>query len=171
MTLDQLYADVGRRPTQDVLVSVRQLMPGCQFWSLSRDGDRAAFQLARRHYSAWKNKRPKLRQFMGPGQHLVLIAPMEDALFGWSVSIRDDGQEGVCCTIFRNESANRSSSMILEAELLAWEKWPGQRLFTHIDPRRIRSVNPGYCFQMAGWKRTTTVTTRGLLVMEKYCHE
>jgi hypothetical protein len=97
----------------------------------------------------------------------VLISEWDDALFGWRSSIRDDGQVGICCTIFRNESQHRSSDMIREAEVLAWGKWPGQRLFTHVDPSRVLSKNPGYCFRMAGWTKTTTVTTRGLIVWEK----
>lgn len=96
----------------------------------------------------------------------MLISPWEDALFVWRKSIRDDGQRGVCCAIFRNESPQRSSDMILEAERLAWAKWPGQRLFTHVDPRRIRSSNPGCCFLKAGWRRCG-VSGRGFLIFEK----
>ena len=145
----------------------REPIDGLKYWCLTRDGDPVAFRLARRHYSAWKNKSPKIAQFMGPGYSIVLISPWEDALFGWRVSIRDDGQEGVCCTIFRNEGLNRSSDMIREAELIAWQRWPGQRLFTHVDPSRVLSKNPGFCFFKAGWVKTKTVTTRGLIVWEK----
>lgn len=105
---------------------------------------------------------------MGPGSTLVLISQWNDALFGWRSCIRDDGQEGVCCTIFRNESNALASEMILEAEVMAWQKWPGERLFTHVDPRRVRSANPGYCFRRAGWRKTSTVTKRGLVVWEKF---
>ena len=153
-------------PSQKRLFA-RDLIADCKFWCRARDGDPAAYRLARRHYSAWKNKRPKIRQFMGPGQQLVLISPWEDALFGWSKSIRDDGQTGVCCTIFRNESAHRASDMIREAEVLAWRKWPNERLFTHVDPSKVKSKNPGFCFLMAGWTKTKVRTTRGLNVWEK----
>ena len=145
----------------------RELIPGCKYWCLTHDGDKAAFCIARRHYSALKNKAPRVAQFIGPGYSLVLISPWEDALFGWRSSIRDDGQEGVCCTIFRNEGVHRSSEMIREAEALAWRKWPGQRLFTHVDPSRVLSKNPGFCFLKAGWTKTKTITTRGLIVWEK----
>ena len=35
-----------------------------------------------------------------------------------------------------------------------------------MNPRRVRSPNPGYCFKAAGWKQTG-VTARGLIVLEK----
>jgi hypothetical protein len=57
--------------------------------------------------------------------------------------------------------------MITEAAMLAWQKWPGKRLFTHVDPKRVASANPGYCFLMAGWQKTCVVTSRGLRVWEK----
>ncbi len=56
--------------------------------------------------------------------------------------------------------------MILEAELFAWERWPGQRLYTSIDAAEVRSVNPGCCFKKAGWRRCGE-TKRGLIVLEK----
>jgi len=42
---------------------------------------------------------------------------------------------------------------ILEAEAEAFAKWGPARLFTYVDPRKIASRNPGYCFKVAGWRR------------------
>jgi hypothetical protein len=55
--------------------------------------------------------------------------------------------------------------MISEAVSLAWRKWPGQRLFTFVDPAEVASTNPGYCFKVAGF-RFCGRTRRGLHVLE-----
>ena len=65
-----------------------------------------------------------------------------------------DRQEGVCCSVFRNESPALSSELIREADALADERWPQEaRHYTYVAPQRVRSTNPGYCFQQAGWRR------------------
>ncbi len=111
------------------------------FWIHSRDGDKTGFALYRRHYSSKKNKRPKQRQFVGPGESMVLMGWFCSALFVWrKEKYRLDGQVGVNCAVFRNESEHRSSDMIREAMTLAWEKWPGERFFTMIDADEIKSV-------------------------------
>lgn len=76
-------------------------------------------------------------------------------MFGWlwpQDGLRFDDQTGYNCAIFRNESERRSSEVILEAERIAFERWGPNRLYTYVKPSAIRSVNPGYCFKMAGWK-------------------
>jgi len=66
--------------------------------------------------------------------------------------MRSDGQTGIQCAIFRNESTRKSSEIILECEKLAAEHWgAGIRMYTYVDPTKIRSVNPGACFKHAGW--------------------
>lgn len=129
-----------------------------------------AFALARRHYSARKNKRPKVRLFVGPGEKLVLIGFMCHAVFAWRKFIDDSGQKGVCCSIFRNESEHRSSDMIREAMIWAWDRWPGERLYTFVDveatrKRRGKGHEPGYCFVAAGWRNCGTTKT-GLTILE-----
>ena len=66
--------------------------------------------------------------------------------------MRQDGQLGYNNAIFRNESRRRSSEIILEAEELAVQKWGPNRAYTYVDPRKVASVNPGYCFKCAGWQ-------------------
>jgi hypothetical protein len=137
------------------------------FWIESADGNASAYLLARRHYSAKKNPRPKQRQFVGPGEHMVLIGFMVEAVFAWRrAKFRKDCQRGVECSLFRNESDNLSSAMIEEAVALAWSKWPGERLFTHVSPGDVRSTNPGYCFLMAGFRKCGR-TKRGKIVLER----
>ena len=56
--------------------------------------------------------------------------------------------------------------MILAAEELAWRRWPGERLYTYVAPWMVHSSNPGYCFQVAGWRKCRT-TARELVELEK----
>jgi hypothetical protein len=109
--------------------------------------------LADRHYS----RRTKgARQFCYAGRKLVLRDNAGDVLFVWMWPfdhLRMDNQTGYNCAIFRNESSRKSSDIILEAERHAQEKWGRNRFYTYVDARKIKSVNPGYCFKMAGWQR------------------
>lgn len=134
------------------------------YWRVSKDGDRIGWNLYRRHYSA-KNPNPKIKQFVGPGQKMVLIEHTGRAVFAWRKYISDAGEVGVNCAVFRNESVNRSSEMIEEAVAFAWHRWPGERLYTYVNPVKVRSTNPGYCFKVAGWRRSGE-TSSGLIVLE-----
>lgn len=135
------------------------------FWLPAKDGDPWAFAMYRRHYSAKKNKRPKIRQFVGPGEKLVLVGNFCNALFVWRKFIDDSGQQGVNCAVFRNESPHLSSDMILEATQIAWDRWPAARLYTTVDAKEVRSSNPGYCFLKAGWRKCGRTKT-GLVILE-----
>ena len=143
-------------------------------WLPARDCDPRAYALFTRHYSfrdyADGRRRdpsnPARFSFVGPGEKMVLLTADCRALFVWRRFIDDSGQQGVNCAVFRNESSELSSHLILEAEQLAWARWAGERLYTYINPLRVASCNPGYCFKMAGWKSCGT-TKRGLLILEK----
>ncbi len=107
--------------------------------------------MADRHYSRNKVGSP---QFCVPGRNLVLRSAIGDVLFVWIwQQYRRDNQKGYYCSIFRNESMRLSSEIILEAEKRAVEKWGTNRFFTFVNAEKIKSVNPGYCFKKAGWKR------------------
>jgi hypothetical protein len=113
-------------------------------WVEVKDGDASAREIFRRHYSyrPYKDGRnPAL--FVGPGEKMVLLTPNADALFVWRKFKSADGQEGVNCSVFRNESNQLASELIREAEKLAWERWPGSRLFTYVNGRKVKSRNPG----------------------------
>ncbi len=121
--------------------------------------------LADRHYS--RQKRGEL-QFIPPGQTLVLRDANAEVLFVWCCQkFRLDNQTGVNCTLFRNESWRLSSDIILEAERFVFGKWGRTRLFTFIDPAKVRSINPGCCFIKAGWNRCGR-TKSGKLIFEKF---
>lgn len=101
------------------------------------------------HYS---RQSPGSPQFMPPGETVVLRDAAGLILFGWlKQQYRDDREAGICCSILRNESARLSSEIILEAEEWAIARLGNQRFFTYVRPDKIKSVNPGYCFKMAGW--------------------
>ena len=70
-------------------------------------------------------------------------------------------------TVFRNEGPLLSSDLIREACGIAWERWPGERLFTHVNPSKVQSTNPGYCFLRAGWRRCGK-TKGGLVILEYF---
>lgn len=143
-------------------------------WDVIKDGNPTAMDLFRRHYSYrksrdqmkfWPNASDQL--FVGPGEKLVLLTPCERALFVWRRErFTLNGQEGVNCAVFRNEGAGLSSDLIREADEIAWEKWPGDRLYTYVDPRKTRHKrDPGRCFLRAGWQRCG-ITKGGLCILE-----
>jgi hypothetical protein len=137
-----------------------------KYWYAIKDGDPRAAAMYERHYSCVNIKarrRTGDKRICGPGEKLVLMTPDCKALFVWRKANRPDcaGQMGVYCSIFRNEK------LILEAEELARQRWPnGKRFYTYINSKRIKSSNPGYCFQMAGWKKDG-LTQGGLVILEK----
>jgi hypothetical protein len=148
-------------------------------WIVVKDGDTRVSRIYQRHYSCYQyadNRRswPGYRNrnlVMGPGEKMVLLSADGRAIFGWRKFIDRSGQEGVNCAFFRNEGAFdgrvRSSELIRSAELLAWSRWPGERLYTYVDPGAIKSTNPGYVFKVAGWKQCA-LTQGGLIVLKKY---
>lgn len=146
------------------------VLPGGGHWVQVQDGDPAARALSRRHYSyrPYRDGRDP-KKFVGPREHIVLITPDARALFVWRRFMipSRDGQQGVCCSVFRNESGILSSDLILEAEEWAWRRWPRERLYTYVNPRKIRSTNPGYCFKAAGWRSCGVTKWNRLIILEK----
>jgi hypothetical protein len=137
-------------------------------WLEFKDGDATGREIFDRHYSRYRYKdgrQPKL--FVGPGEKLVLLTPCLRALFVWRKFRSLDLQSGVNCAIFRNEGAGLSSDLILEAEARAWRRWPGERLYTYVNPRAVKSANPGFCFKAAGWSLCGITKERRLLILEK----
>ena len=137
-------------------------------WIPVLDGNESARHLFDRHYSRYRyadGRKPKL--FVGPGEKMVLSTPCAMALFVWRKFISGDGQEGVNCAVFRNETDMRSSDLIMEADALADARWPGQRHYTYVDAGKIRSTNPGYCFQRAGWRKCGITKWNKLVILER----
>jgi hypothetical protein len=136
-------------------------------WCSVLDGDPRARALYSRHYSARHyrdGRKPAL--FVGPGEKLVLLTQDCSALFVWRKFISDDDQQGVNCSIFRNEGEMLSSELIRDACQWAWAKWPGERLYTYIEDSKVRSINPGCCFKKAGWHRCGRNKDSRLTILE-----
>lgn len=137
-------------------------------WWLTKDGDRDCLELYERHYSAYSYADGRERKlFCGPGEKVVLRTTAADALFVWRRYIDGSGECGINCAVFRNESPHRSSDLIRQADKIADALWPCRRHYTYVDPGKITSTNPGYCFIRAGWRRLDYRTGSGLMVLER----
>lgn len=130
-----------------------------RLWRRVTKFDPQACALADRHYS---RRKPGSGQFMPPGQTIVLLARDGRAVFGWwrphpGSGLRSmNGYDGWTCTIFRNESPDLSSELILDAERAIAEAGLDigpDGLLTYVWDRKVRSSNPGFCFKAAGWRR------------------
>lgn len=143
-------------------------------WWLTKDGDTDCLALYERHYSAhqYRDGRER-RKFVGPGDYVCLRTIAGDAFFVWRrfndacVDQRTgQPQEGINCAAFRNEGTHRSSDLVRQADAIADVCWPDSRHYTYVNPKKVRSSNPGYCFLVAGWRRCG-MTKGGLLILER----
>ncbi len=127
--------------------------------------DQECRMLADRHYSRQQHGSA---QFVPPGRRIVLRDAAGLVVFVWSwPEHRRDNQTGYCCTLFRNESDRQSSGIIIEAENYAARLWGPGRMFTYVDALKVRSTNPGYCFQCAGWRKAGRSKVNGLMLLVK----
>lgn len=151
-------------------------------WRLAenRDDPRAC-ALADRHYS---RQRPGARGFIPPGRCMVLVSPNPVRAVWVTVwqkpqYTRHAWPGAWVCSIFRNEAGDvwRSSDLIRQAvaatrfyqQLIpTWicEPPPTQGMITFVDPRHVRSRNPGYCFLKAGFRRVGRTRSRRLHVLQ-----
>jgi len=145
-------------------------------WVIVKDGYPPAYELMRRHYTFHDYKDGRRydlhnrnrRLFCGPGEKLVLLSPLGDALFVWRKFTDLSGQDGLNCAVFRNESGMLSSLLILAAEAMARERWPEEhRLYTYVNAKKVKSSNPGYCFKAAGWHDAGRTKSKGLVILVK----
>lgn len=135
-------------------------------WLVTHKFDKDGARLADGHYS---RRTPGSPQFMPPGETLVLVTAARDAVWGWwrphpRAGIPSmNGLDGWTCSIFRNTGGLLSSDLVLAAEVELVEAERRGDLYspcgpdgmlTYVWPKKIRSTNPGYCFQVAGWVRS-----------------
>lgn len=147
----------------------------CSWW-LTKDGDKSCLAMYERHYSANQYRDGRRRKlFCGPGEKIVLRTTAADAFFVWRKFIdaciderTGKQQEGINCTVFRNEAGPKykSSDLIRQADAIADCIWPGLRHYTYVGTKDVRSRNPGYCFICAGWRKCGW-TKGGLLILER----
>lgn len=143
-------------------------------WMEVNDGNPTARDLFGRHYSNQHrhNRRRRPALIVGPGNKLLLITADAGAVCAWrKEEYRFDGQAGVNCAIFRREHGDIASNLLKAAMALAWERWPGERFFTFVDPKEVeptwRAGRPtwGHCFYQAGW-RFAGLTKKRLHILE-----
>lgn len=136
-------------------------------WWITKDGDRTLLAMYERHYSAYEYKDGRVRRlFAGPGEKIVLRTRTGDAGFVWRSFISDSGEHGINCAFFRNEGSVQSSILIRQADDIADQVWACRRHYTYVDPKKVRSRNPGYCFLVAGWRRCG-LSKNGKLILER----
>ena len=99
---------------------------------------------------------------------MVLLTLDCNALFIWRKFISLDDQCGVNCAVFRNEGDIISSELIKCACELAWQRWPGERLYTYVNDSKVKSPNPGYCFLCAGWRKCGRNKNGRLTILEVF---
>jgi hypothetical protein len=125
-------------------------------WQVRGRSDPAARALADRHYS---RKRPGAPWIGPPGRVLVLVTPCEQAVWltHWPrPELALDGLDAWRCSLFRNEAPAelRSSTLSRAAMTLTahmWRQRPADGWVTWVEPAKVASPNPGYCFKQAGW--------------------
>jgi len=123
--------------------------------------------LYERHYSAHQYKDGRVRRlFAGPGEKIVLRTRTGDAGFVWRNFVSDSDERGINCAFFRNEGPLLSSELIRQADAVADKVWACRRHYTYVDPAKVRSSNPGFCFLAAGWRRCGK-TLGGKLILER----
>lgn len=137
-------------------------------WWESRRFDPFALALADRHYNRQK---PGTPQFVPPGRCLVLLTALHDALWvtSWPAHSQHAWAGAWVNTLFRNEGTALSSGLILQAVAVTrwyWGEVPERGMVTFIDAAKIRSTNPGYCYQKAGFRRVGLTKKAGLVVMQ-----
>ncbi len=141
-------------------------------WYGASKRDPRAVLLYSRHYSCKKSKKT-VKDWLNagitpPGESMTLLTSDGAALFVWvwqRFKLLDQG--GVNCAVFRNEAPDKylSSELIREAERIAWQRWPGARLYTYVDGRAVHG--DGLCFKKAGWRKLKERTKNGLIILEK----
>lgn len=136
-------------------------------WWLTKDGDKSCLALYERHYSAYQYRDGRIRKlFVGPGEKIVLRTRIGDAAWVWRRFRDASGQQGINCSFFRNEGQVRSSVLVKQADAIADFCWPGERHYTYVNAKAVRSANPGYCYLVAEWQRCG-MTKSGLLILER----
>jgi hypothetical protein len=106
-----------------------------------------------------------------PGRCVVLRAVQADALWvtSWPRFAQHAWRGAWINSLFRNESVTLSSSLIRQAVAVTRALWPAVPplgMVTFVDPRCVRSRNPGYCYRCAGFRRVGSTRSRGLVVLQ-----
>lgn len=142
---------------------------GRQPWQLSWRADPKAVPVADRHYNRQK---VGAAQFVPPGRCIVLVTGDRAALwvssFPQAEYVQHAWAGAVMNSLFRREGGPVRASDLIRAAVAAtraeWEP-PPLGMVSFVDPTKVRSANPGYCYRMAGF-RLAGRTKGGLLVWQ-----
>lgn len=137
----------------------------------------AILDMVRNHYSHRDNveKRPRTEKtsktWWSNARLVVFSDPERTLVFAWQWpkdGIRKDKQNGFNNTLFhRSERCPYlASDVVLAAERAVVEHWGANRAYTYVDPEKVVSDNPGYCYKVAGWKRIG-ISKTGKPLLEK----
>lgn len=125
-------------------------------WERTTRSDEAVRALRSRHYSTLGSTG---RTVGPPGR--VLVLRTADGLAAWithwpAAELALDRIDAWRCSMFRNEGPRRSSELIREAMAMTaatWEGPPPDGWLTYVEPGKLASEVPGWCFRRAGWRR------------------
>ena len=132
--------------------------------------DSRGAKLADQHYSRQKKGSKK---FSPPGRKLVLIT--EDGKAAWvtlcpeAQYVHRDYADAWICTIFRNDGDLLSSQLIKEAIAITLWKYgtpPESGMITMVDPKKVQSEIPGYCFKRAKFKHVGFTKRKRLHILQ-----
>lgn len=142
-------------------------------WILSWRADPRGRALADRHYN---RQTVGAAQFVPPGRCVVLVTQDADALWvtSWPFAdyVRHAWAGAWVCSLFRNESAHRSSELIREAVAATRAIFgapPELGMVTFVDEWKVRRKrDPGRCYVRAGFTRLPERTKEeGLVVLQQ----
>jgi hypothetical protein len=125
-------------------------------WRISSRANPGAVAIADRHYNRQK---PGTPQFVPPGRCLVLQAEgpqlwVTSWPFAEYTKHRWAGAWVNSC--YRREGGRLASDMIRAAVAATRWRWPDTPklgMVTFVDPSKVSSENPGYCYRQAGFER------------------
>lgn len=154
-------------------------------WEMSSSSDSKALAVVdgtgpwEGHGPHYSRRTPGAKTFTGVGREIVLVA--RDGSAVWAVVLQrtpsprgsggSRGRDGATAPtpfvwrnmLFRNLGPSLSSNLIREATARTYLEWirrygdlPTVQLRTEIGVNQVRSTNPGFCYQMAGWSKGPT---------------
>jgi hypothetical protein len=172
----------GRRSYNLTMVVFQEVTLLRSRWELSSSSDRRALDVvdgagpflgAGHHYS---RRSPGSKTFTGVGKEVVLVTTCGRAVWA-CVYQRTPSARGTGGSrgrvglpdakprylwrnmMFRNLGAGLSSDLIADATEATYREWlaryfkiPVERLRTEIGVEEVKSNNPGYCYERAGWE-------------------
>jgi hypothetical protein len=140
-------------------------------WLPVRTSDWRLRGLRDRHYSGGSGG----RTVGPPGRRLALVT--FEGTAGWISAWPDPRYsdhglgDAYLCTLFRNEGAGLSSTLILAALTITERRWgppPSGGWITFVDADAVRPKrDPGWCFICAGFEPAGFTKDRGLVILRR----